>query len=96
MAKTVPVVVTLSGKIDLSVEDNMTAEDIIKYVQLVWNINKETIDQPFLVVSNMNTGENTLYENGDAIYASLNDKSVVKVVLPLAIKNDEDNPKVLI
>jgi hypothetical protein len=79
----VPVVVTLSGKIDVAVNEGMTAEQLKAYVMHAWNIDEGQIEQPFVVVSDMFTNFGTVCEEGDAISPKLRDGSMLRVVLPL-------------
>ena len=79
----VPVVVTLSGKIDVAVGEEMTAEQLKAHVMNVWKIDEGQIEQPFVVVSDMFTNFGTICEEDAAISPKLRDGSMLRVVLPL-------------
>lgn len=79
----VPVVVTLSGKIDVVVGEEMTAEQLKAHVMNVWNIDEGQIEQPFVVMSDMFTNFGTICEEDAAISSKLRDGSMLRVVLPL-------------
>ena len=79
----VPVVVTLSGKVDVVVGEDMTAEQLKAHVMQVWNIDEGQVDQPFVVMSDMFTNFGTVCEDDAVISPKLRDGSMMRVVLPL-------------
>lgn len=79
----VPVVVTLSGKIDVVVGEDMTAEQLKAHVMSVWKIDEEQVDQSFVVMSDMFTNFSTVCEDDTVISPKLREGSMMRVVLPL-------------
>jgi hypothetical protein len=87
MESIVPVVVTSSGKIDVKLDDSMTAKELKEYVMAVWNIDKEQIDQPFVVISDMLSNDSFVCDDDMVVGPKLRENSMVRVVLPLKLKD---------
>lgn len=84
--KTVPVVVTLSGTMDLELAEGMTAQDIQDLVKEHWNIDPEQVHESFVVMSDMITGASMLCQDEEDLTQHTRENSMLRVVLPLAPK----------
>jgi len=84
--KTVPVVVTLSGKIEVELLEGMTVEDVKNLVVKAWNIDEEQISQPFVVISDIMTNASSVCEYADELSSKVKENGMLRVILPLVQK----------
>lgn len=81
--KVVQAVVTLSGTLDIKVQEGMTASDVKALVLEQWNIDESQIHEPFVVLSDMVTNASTLCSDEEDLYPKVKQNGVLRVVLPL-------------
>ena len=81
--KVVQAVVTLSGTLDVKVQEGMTASDVKALVMEQWNIDESQIHEPFVVLSDMVTHASTLCSDEEELYPKIKQNGVLRVVLPL-------------
>jgi len=86
MSNKVPVVVTLSGRVEVDVTDEMTAVEIRQHVMAHWNLDETQIYQPFVVVSDSVRNSMSVCGEDDQLRDHMKEHPVLRVVLPLASK----------
>lgn len=84
--KIVQAVVTLSGTLDVKVQEGMTASDVKALAMEQWNIDESQIHEPFIVLSDMVTNASTLCSDEEELYSKVRKNGVLRVVLPLVPK----------
>ncbi len=75
-------VVNLSGVLQVEEMEGKTADQLIDLAVSVWNLPKESIHKPFVVVHN---SSNNKYDpkQGQDLVGNLPQNAVVRVILPL-------------
>ena len=84
--KVVQAVVTLSGTLDVKVQEGMTASDVKALVMEQWNIDESQTYEPFVVLSDMVTNASTLCSDEEELYPKTKQNGVLRIVLPLVPK----------
>jgi hypothetical protein len=84
--KIVQAVVTLSGTLDVKLQEGMTASDVKALAMEQWNIDENQIHEPFVVLSDMVTNASTLCSDEEELYPKVRQNGVLRVVLPLVPK----------
>lgn len=84
--KIVQAVVTLSGMLDVKVQEGMTAADVKALVMEKWNIDESQTYEPFVVLSDMVTNASTLCSDEEELYSKIKQNGVLRIVLPLVPK----------
>ena len=90
MSKVVPVIVTLSGKLDVDVPEGMTIDQMKNHAMKVWGISPEEVHQSFVVLSDMAVNMNQVCDDDCNVEPLLKRTSVLRVVLPLKPKDMEE------
>lgn len=84
--KIVQAVVTLSGTLDVKVQEGMTASDVKALVMEQWNSDESQTHEPFVVLSDMVTNASTLCSDEEELYSKIKQNGVLRIVLPLVPK----------
>lgn len=84
--RTVPIVVTLSGKMELEVTDGMTMADVQELAAKNWNIDMNEVSQPFMVAADIVTGSHVLVDAKMEVSGNTKETELLRVVLPLRPK----------
>lgn len=89
MSKKVQVVITLSGVEQADIGNGMTGEELIKHIAERCDIDLGKVTDPFVVVSNVFTGQYTLCADDTDLDELIDDeeRQVARVVLPLNLRD---------
>ena len=82
MPDKVPVIVTMTGKLEVSPED-ATADDVIRMAGQQWGVDVSKLKEPFVVVHDRILEKYRVVEGQQVIGISQDGREVVRAVLPL-------------
>lgn len=86
-------VVNLSGVLNIEDIEGKTADQLISMALGIWNIPRESVDEPFITVHDMSLNKHRPVSGGEIIGKLDQNKDIVRVVLPLkasAVKKTEE------
>jgi len=79
----IPVIVTLSGKLDIDADAELTAEQIFDMIEEKWGIDAGMTRAPFVVVHDQLMSKYRTIEGKESIGKIDGMREVVRVVMPL-------------
>ena len=79
----VPVIVTMSGKLDIEKNESMTAQDVFDLVGKRFGVTDAKVVEPFVVVHNQILSKYRTVEDDEVIGEVDGIREVIRVVLPL-------------
>lgn len=79
----IPVIVTISGRLDLVPDYSLTGEEVLKRVSEEWGIDLEKTELPFVVVHDQSLSKYQIIGNDEAIGEVDGIRKVIRAVLPL-------------
>lgn len=89
--KTVPVVVTASGKFELGFDSaessDMTVGVLIEHAAEQWGIDLEEVEQPFVVIADISFGGHEILDVETVVREKLKENDMLRVVFPLKAKD---------
>ncbi|MEW6522406.1 MAG: hypothetical protein AB1445_02350 [Bacillota bacterium] len=78
-----PVVVTMSGRLNIALDEMTTAREVLAMVAKAWGIDLSLVDKPFVVVHDQGLNKYSAIEGDNLVGTVDGDRFLARAVLPL-------------
>lgn len=87
MLRKIPVVIALSGVVEMDISDSMTSAELQGMAADFWEINTNRVSEPFVITSDLVSGDSFMYENDDILLHKAKPNGMLRVIFPLKQKD---------